>query len=305
MKRILVIGSSGFVGGNLAKALLAEGYAVRCLARKPEKVQDLAVAGCEIIQGDISDAASITSALKDMDAVYISIHTLSTQHADTANKDFMDVEIAGLQNIISACQSNGVKRLVYVTFLGASPDSPSAWIRGRWNAEQFLLKSGLDVTVIRPGMIVGIGGQGFGMALSNAKKRLAIVIGTGEQKFRCIAIDDLCYYLIGVLDEPKAYGQCFDVGNDDVLSNNRIINTVADILGRSHPAKLHIPKGLLAMAAPLIQRIGKLPKGAMKGMVDSIQSEAIGDPSPIRAILTRKPLSLKQAVEQVLALSAK
>jgi uncharacterized protein YbjT (DUF2867 family) len=93
-------------------------------------------------------------AAESVEAVYISVHTNVPQNADMKGKDFMDVELAGLQNIVTACRINGVRRLVYVTFLGAGPDAPSAWVRGRRKAEQFLLNSGLDATVIRPAIFM-------------------------------------------------------------------------------------------------------------------------------------------------------
>ncbi len=300
MKKILVIGASGFVGKHVAKALLADGYSVRCLARNPAKVQDLAAAGCKIVQGDISDLASIQDAVEAMDAVYISIHTLSAQHTNTAAQNFMDVEMNGLQNIVTACKTHGVRRLIYVTFLGAAPDAQSAWVRGRWKAEQFLINSGLDATIIRPGMIVGVGGQGFTMMVSNAKRRVAIVIGNGRQKFRNIAIDDLVYYLVGVLNDNRTYGQCYDVGSDDVLTNNQMIDVAAEVLGKRHPSKFHIPLTLLSAVAPLIERMSKLPKGAMKGILDSMKTDVVGNPLPIRAILPQPLLSNRQAVERAL-----
>ncbi len=81
MKKTLVIGVSGFVGKPVALALLAGGYEVGCLVRSPAKVQDLAQAGCEVVQGDISDLASMRNALKSVDAAYVSIHTLSERSA--------------------------------------------------------------------------------------------------------------------------------------------------------------------------------------------------------------------------------
>jgi len=300
MKKILVIGASGFVGRHLAQALLADGYEVRCLARNPAKVQDLADAGCEVVQGDISDLASMQRALESIEAVYISIHTLSPQSSDTAGQGFMDVEMNGLRNIVTACQSNGVRRLIYITFLGAAPDAPSEWIRGRWGAEQFLLQSGLNVTVIRPGQIVGVGGQGFSMMMSQAKRSTALVMGSGQQKFRNIALDDLVYYLVGVLDDARANGQCYDVGCDDVLTSNQMIDVAAEVLGRKHPKKIHLSRAFLRSLAPLIERVGKLPKGAMKGLVDSLRTDSVGDPAPIRAILSRPPLPYRQAVERAL-----
>ncbi len=300
MKKVLVIGASGFVGRNLAQQLLTDGYIVLCLARNPSKVQFLADAGCEITQGDISDLASIQRAVQSVDAVYISIHTISAQPANTGAEGFMDVEMHGLQNIVAACQMYKVSRVVYVTFLGTNADSASAWIRGRWQTEQFLLKSGLNVTIIRPGMIVGIGGQGYNSVVGNAKRRFAFILGNGKPRFRCIAVTDLVYYLIGVLNDSRTYGQCYDVGGKELLTIPQMIDIVAEVIGRPHPRKFHIPLSLLGLFSSLIERIGKLPKGAMKGLVDSIQADAIGDPAPIGIILPRPLLSFRQASEKAL-----
>ena len=300
MKKILVIGASGFVGKHIAKVLLADGHAVRCLARNLAKVEELATAGCEITEGDISDLTSMQCALKSVDAAYISIHTISPQHANTASQDFIDVEMNGLKNIVAACQEQGVRRLIYLTSLGIAPDAPSAWTRGRWKTEQFLLNSGLDVTTIRPGMIVGAGGQGFNMMVSQAKRSTAIVMGSGRKKMSSIAVDDLVYYLVGVLNDPRAYGKCYEVGCDKVLTNDQMIDVVAEVLGRKHPGKIHLPQTLLNVLAPFIERISKFPKGSVKGVLDGMNIDLVGDPMPIRAILPQRPLSFRQAVERAL-----
>lgn len=300
MKKILVIGASGFVGGYLTRQLVAEGFSVRCLVRNPEKVKDLAAVGCEIVKGDLSDALSVQSALDSVDAVYVSIHTLAPQQKGTADMGFMEIEMRGLKNIVEGSRVQGVRRLIYVTSLGISAASKDAWTCGRWNTQQYLLNSGMDVTVIQPGMIVGIGGQGFNMMLANAQKRNALVLGNGKNKFRCIAIDDLVYNLIGVLNEPKAYGQVYEVGNDDVLTSDELIDAAADVTGHSHPKKIHIPLGLIRFAAPLIELIAKSPKGSIKGALGGMGADLIGNPSAIRKLLPRKPLSYKEAVAQAL-----
>ena len=300
MKNILVIGASGFIGGYLAKGLLAEDYSVRCMVRSPEKVKQLAALGCEIVQGDFSAPDTLQHALESIDAVYISVHTLAPQHKDTKKLDFMDVEMNALKNIVAACRLRGIKRLIYVTSLGISADSKDPWTSGRWKTQAYLLNSGLDVTVIQPGMIVGIGGQGFNMVLANAQKRAAFVLGNGKNKFRCIAIDDLVYNLIGVLEKPAAYGQCFEVGSDDVLTADELIDDAADVTGHPHPSKMHIPLGVLRFAAPLVELIAKSPKGAITGALGGLGADMIGDPSAIRKLLSRKPLSYKQSVEKAL-----
>jgi uncharacterized protein YbjT (DUF2867 family) len=301
MSRVLVIGASGFVGRHLARALLSHGHTVRCMARTPEKVTDLGAAGCEIVRGDMADAAAVLRATDGIDAVYVAVHTLSPQPASASDQGFMDVETAGLRNIVAACLAQGARRLIYLTSLGTDAKATSVWLRERGRAEQFLLHSGLDATVIQPGQIVGVGGHGFNMMVSQAKSSVAVMMGNGRQKWRNIAVDDLVYYLIGVLDDPRTFGQRYDVGCDDVLTNDQMVDVAADVLGRPHPVKLHIPQAVTATLAPLIERMAKLPKGAMSGLVEGMKDDAIGDPTPIRQILPRQPLSYRQAVERALA----
>jgi len=298
MTNILVIGASGFVGGHVARALALDGNTVRCLARNPAKAHDLA--GCEIVQGDMSDPASLARAMAGIDAVYISVQTISPQPASPAAQGFMDVETLGIHNIAAAAKAQGTNRAIYVTSLGIGPDMPSLWTRERFKLEQFLLHSGLDATIIRPGMIVGIGGRGFGMTVAQAKSRLAIVLGNGRGKMRHIAIGDLTYYLTGVLNDPRATGQCYEVGGDELYDHNAMIGLVAEVVGRKPPPKLHIPVALVAALAPLIGRAVKSPRGALKGILDGMKEDGIGDPLPIRAILPRPPLNFREAVRAAL-----
>jgi len=301
MNKILVIGASGFVGGRLARALLAEGYAVRCMVRTPAKVTALAAAGAEIVQGDISDLAALQRAIAGVEAVYISIQTIVAQPAAAPGAGFMEVEIAGLENILAACRAHGVRRLIYVTFLGADPHSPSIWVRERWRAEQLLLTSGLDATIIRPGQIVGRGGMGFDTMVRQSRQRIAIVMSGRRSRMRNIAVGDLVYYLMGVLEEPRAYGQAFDVGNDEVLTNDQMTDIIAEAQGCKPPLKISAPLGLIMLFAGLIEGRAGMQKGAMKGALSGLGLDAIGDPMPIRAILPRPLLTYRQAVERALA----
>ncbi|MDP9102440.1 MAG: NAD(P)H-binding protein, partial [Pseudomonadota bacterium] len=277
-------------------------FAVRCLARTPAKVQGLAAAGADVVQGDMADEASLRRALDGVQAVYVSVQTLAAQPGGPAGQDFMAAETQGMRNIAAACTASGVRRLIYVTSLGIDPNSPSEWVRGRWAIEQALLTSGLDVTIIRPGMIVGKGGLGFGMTVAQAKQRVALVLGTGRLRMRHIAVDDLTYYLRGVLDDPRAHGQVYEVGGDELYAKDRMIDLTAEVLGRRPPIKIHVPLSLLAAVAPLIERLSKAAsKGAIKAIADGLAVEGVGDPMPIRAILPRPPLSYRAAVQRALA----
>ena len=155
--------------------------------------------------------------------------------------------------------------------------------------------------MIRPGYIIGVGGRGFDTIVSQARHSIALTMG--GSKMRTIALDDLIYYLRGVLDEPRAFGHWYDVGNDDVLTPSQLIDITADILGRRPPIKMRMPLGLLGALAPLIERMAKLPRGAIKGFVEAMKIDGIGDPLPIRKILPWPLLPLRDAVKRALAIT--
>ncbi|WP_435154040.1 SDR family oxidoreductase [Amycolatopsis sacchari] len=297
---VLVIGASGFVGRHAVGELLEKGYRVRCVARRPEAIEDLAARGCEVVKGDITDAGSMGRALDSMDAVVVCVHTLLPRARGTdASADFVETELEGLRNIVAGCRANNVGRLVYVTFLGVRPDAENPWTRGRWKAEQYLFDSGLDVTVFRPGMIVGTGGRGFGVLMSQARNPVSVILGNGRQRFQHIAVTDLAYYLVGSLARPETFGQAFDVGGSEILSYNQMVDLAAGVLGRGRTVKLHLPRWPLAMAAPLIERVSRMPRGSLRAFLAGLKTDSVGDPGPIQRILPRQPLSFTEAVKQV------
>jgi hypothetical protein len=77
-----------------------------------------------------------------------------------------------------------------------------------------------------------------------------------------------------------------------ILTNDQMIDIAAEVLGRHHPIKIDVPRKLLSTLAPLIERVSKFPEGSIKGFLDSMKVDAIGDPMPIRTILPGLPLDL-------------
>ncbi|MBU2665344.1 NAD(P)H-binding protein [Actinoplanes bogorensis] len=290
--RILVLGATGFVGRRLVAALQQAGHEVRCLARDPRKAEG---PGVEVVKGDMLDPEAVSRAVDGVHAVYFCVHTLSKQADPSA--DFMDVERTGLRNVIDAAQRHGVRRVVYVTAIGTDPASVNSWARGRAQTERMLFDSGLDATVLRPGMIVGHGGDGFAMVERGARSRVAVLMASRRTRFRTIAVDDLAGALTDVLDEPRAYGKAFDVGSDDVLTIDEMIDIAADHLSRKHPVKVHLPRRALAVVGPLIERVAGMPRGAVGAFVGpGSEADLVGDAKPIRALLTSPPRSFRESL---------
>ncbi|MFJ4633453.1 SDR family oxidoreductase [Streptomyces sp. NPDC088847] len=298
---VLVIGGTGFLGRRVVSALLADGYRVRCLVRNPDRAAGMLDDKVEIVQGDMLDIDTVTDAVRHARAVIVCVHTLSPQPGRQTDHDFIDVEAAGAGNILAACRANSVDRLLYVTSIGVAADARSSWTRGRARIEELLFTSGLDVTVLRPGMIVGHGGDGFGMVERGARRRTAVLMSSRHQRFRTVAVDDLAHQLVVLLDEPRSFGRHFDVGSDDVLTIDEMMDLAAEHLGRRPPKKIHLPRRVLARAAPLIERVAKMPPGAIGGFVgEGSDADMIGDAAPIRSLLDQQPRAFSEAMAQAL-----
>ena len=300
-RAVLVIGGTGFVGRRVVAALTAAGLSVRCLVRDPSRADDLAGEQVEIVRGDMLDASAVSAAARQVRAVIVCVHTVSPQPARETGHDFIDVEEAGVANFIAACHANDVRRLLYVTSIGVAADARSSWTRGRARIETLLFTSGLDVTVLRPGMIVGHGGDGFGLVERGARRRAVLLMSSPHQRFRTVAVDDVAKQLVALIDEPRSFGHHFDVGSDDVLSIDEMIDLAADHLDRPHPVKIHLPRRLIARLAPLLERAAKMPPGAIGGFVGAgSDADMIGDAAPIRALLDHPPVPFAAAMAQAL-----
>ncbi|WP_437767249.1 NAD(P)H-binding protein [Sorangium sp. So ce281] len=301
MRTVLVLGGTGLTGRRLVEALLQEGFLVRCAVRNLDAARARLPAAAELVRGDIADRASIEEAVRGCEAVFNCVHTLSPQKGAAPGETFVDTELRGLENVVAACRIHGARRVLYVTFLGITPDTRSIWARGRWKAEQMLLGSGLDVTILRPGQIVGRGGFGFDTTLANARRRVALILGGGRNRMQNIALDDLVHYLVRSLDEPRTFGRAFDVGGDEAFTTDEMVDVAARVLGRRPPWKLHLLPWLLAPFAGLFERLAGLPRGAFADLLLGLDADLVGDVGPIRAIIPLTPMPYAQAVERALA----
>jgi nucleoside-diphosphate-sugar epimerase len=104
----LVIGGTGFLGGEIVRQLLERGERVRAFCRRrPEESGD-----AEIVLGNLSDRQSLLNACRGVETVY---HTASLPSISVHWKPFYETNIAGTQNVIDACCENGIRRLIYTS----------------------------------------------------------------------------------------------------------------------------------------------------------------------------------------------
>lgn len=168
---VLITGASGHVGANLVRTLIDKGRSVRCMVH----VNCRAIDGvnCDRVEGDIRDPESLSRAFQGVEVVYHLAASISLSMADWPKLE--SINVLGTRNVVQACLSAGVKRLVHFSSIHAlvqepldipvDEDRPLAeahyyppYDRSKAAAEKEVLagvEQGLDAVIVNPTAIFG------------------------------------------------------------------------------------------------------------------------------------------------------
>jgi len=108
--KALVTGGGGFLGGAIVRLLLKTGYSVRSFGRS--KYPKLDVMNVEVRQGDITDRHAVYEACKGCNIVF---HVAAKVGIWGPLGDYYNINVRGTENILQACRSSGISRLIYTS----------------------------------------------------------------------------------------------------------------------------------------------------------------------------------------------
>ena len=145
IRKIAIIGATGMLGIPVTVALLDAGFAVTALSRKPDEAQRMLPAATQIVAADARDEASLRRGLAGQDALYLNLSI-----APTERRGDFHTEQQGLEHILSAARSAGIKRIGYLSAM--IHDSPSRWwVLDVWRSAIARIKgSGIPYTIFYP-----------------------------------------------------------------------------------------------------------------------------------------------------------
>ncbi|MGY1843837.1 NAD(P)H-binding protein [Modestobacter sp. SYSU DS0875] len=283
--RVLVTGASGFIGGRLTPALEAAGHEVRAMTRHPDTYSG---AGTPV-PGDVGDEASLRTALAGCAAAYYLVHSL-----DSA--DFQEKDAAAARAFARAAADAGLRRIVYLGGLGNDADDLSAHLRSRRQVERLLGETGVPVTVLRAGIVIGHGGVSWEMTRQLVAHLPAMVTPRWvHTRTQPIAVADVVRYLVGVLEAPEAEGRAFDVGGPEVLEYLEMLTRVAEIQGRR---LLVVPVPLLSpkLSSRWLSLVTDIDVQTGRSLIESMTNEVVVRDDAIRRVLPFDPMTYDEAV---------
>lgn len=242
---ILVTGGTGFVGTKVVHALRAEGGAVRVLARRPEKQEQLRAWGCEVVPGDVTDAESLRRAVEGCESV-VHLVALPPFSSPAAIERVMT---QGTRDLVAAAKEAGATRFVLMSANGASEETTSVapYYAGKWAMEQAVAGSGLEHVVFRPSFVFGRDGGILPQQLRIA--RLSPVTPVlGRHRMQPIWVDDVAAFFAAGLREPAATNRTFGLGGPDRVTWSELHERIRRLLGKRRLAFV-VPPALLKAGA--------------------------------------------------------
>ena len=301
--KVFVTGASGFVGEEILQQLNSAGHLIRILARHPQspRIQKLASRyTAQVHPGDILDVTSLPSGLEGMDATIHLVGIIS----EIGQNTFENVHTLGTENILAAAKTARVKRFVHMSALGTRRDAVSRYHRSKWAAEEFVEVSGLDYTIFRPSIIYGPHDHFVNLFAKISRfSPILPVMGSGKSRMQPIPVQDVATCFVKALVEPKSIGHKFELCGKDVLTFNRVLDTILGVTERER-LKLHIPMWLARCQAAMLEAIfpwvlGE-PPPLNRDQLIMLGEDNVGNPEPANELFGLQPIPFREGIARYL-----
>ena len=289
---ILVVGATGLLGRATALALLKDGKRVRAMVRDRARSADLAQAGAEIVDGDLTDPDSLERACKGALRVFAAAHSMLGRGRYSSAQ----VDHVGHSALIAAARGAGVARFVYTSVLGAREGHPIDFFRTKFEIEEVLRESGLPFTILRPSAFMECHVHRFNGKLL-LDKGSTFLIGPATKPRNFVAVRDVVPIAVEALVTDSLVGRTIAIGGPDNLSN---LDVALMYQTRARQGKVrHLP---LPAARTLATLVRPFHEGVARvldiGLVPDDQWPEEFDPREMLAEFPRTLTTVDQFVEE-------
>jgi NADH dehydrogenase len=291
--KVLVTGSTGFVGNHVLNGLLEGGHQVVALLRPGSEHKLKRPDEVEVTFGDVTEIADLKEGMQGCDAV---IHLVGIIRAfPSKGITFERLHTEATANVVEAAKENGVERLLHMSALGAREDGPTPYLRTKFAAEEVVRDSGLNYTIFRPSLIFGRGGEAIKMFADMVKKVVVPIIGDGKYRFQPVSVTTVAQGFEKSLEREKAQGKTLDVGGPDNVTFDEIMDTLAKVMGKTI-VKVHVPVFPLKAVTSALQHAPGYP--LTTDQITMLLEGGTCDEKPFYELLGLEPMSLEKTLRE-------
>ncbi|MFO7672830.1 MAG: SDR family oxidoreductase [Lutibacter sp.] len=291
--KILLTGTTGYIGKRLLPILLKEGHEVICCVRDKRRtdLSNFDGENIKIIQVDFLDEKSLDIIPKDIDVAYYLIHSMSV-----STDDFDTLEEISANNFRNSIQKTNVKQVIYLSGI-VNEAELSKHLSSRKNVEDILGSGTYNLTTLRAGIIVGSGSASFEI-MRDLVEKLPIMITPKwlNTKSQPIAIRNVLEFLKGVMLNEYTYNKSFDIGGPEIFTYKEMLLTFAEV--RNLKRKIFtLPIMTPKLSSYWLYFVTSTSYKLAINLVDSMKVEVICKENDLAERLNIKLISYKEAVK--------
>ncbi len=213
--QVLVIGATGTLGRQIAKNAIDAGHKVRCMVRKPKSASFLQEWGCELTRGNLLNKDDIEYALDGVDAV---IDAATSRPDDPLS--VYEIDWDGKLNLYNACEDKNVKRVVFLSLLGAEKYREIPLMDIKYCTEEFLLNSSLQYTILQGvAFMQGVIGQ-FAIPILNNEP---VWISGNPTDIAYMNTQDIARFAVAALNRPQTIKGRFPIVGPKAWSAKELV----------------------------------------------------------------------------------
>jgi uncharacterized protein YbjT (DUF2867 family) len=237
----LVVGGSGFIGRHLVASLAAAGIRVVVPSRRRERAKHLILLPTvDVVEADVMAPGVLERLCAGKQAVYNLAGVLHSRRGRRDERgpndygpDFARMHVELPQAIVAACRATGVRRLLHVSALNASPGAPSEYLRSKGIGEQAVLAAeDLEVTVFRPSVVFGPEDTFLNRFAALARLSPVFAVPCPDARFQPVYVGDVARALHFALEEPEARGKVYELCGPRPYTMKQLVESVCAMTGR-------------------------------------------------------------------------
>ena len=302
--KILLSGSTGFVGGRLLNALSKREITLRCMVRSANRFRKIhpSHAAAGLVEADLLQPQSLARALEGIDIAYYLVHSMGGRNFAHAAR-FAERDRQAATNFVRAAERARVRRVIYLGGLGELADNLSKHLASRQEVAAILKSGAFKATILRAANIIGAGGAPFEI-LRHLVERLPILVAPRWIDTRCqpIDINDAVAYLVGCLDKPETEDAEFDIGGPEITTYRKMMTIYAGVRGLK---RVIVATPLLtpALSSIWIGMFTPVHAGVARPLLEGLKNEVVCRENRIREIialrLTPLEISICNALQEI------